>query len=132
MTEFVIFVVLKLKKKQRRNFMKASETNILKFIGGLDKVFIIPPFQRNYEWSFEQCDELFEDIINSYKSKKTHYLGNIVYYVLIILGDFYFPQGNFAFILAVYPPRLSVYKLSLCHAHVYRLSSQAYRRISYL
>ena len=60
--------------------MKASETNILKFIGGLDKVFIIPPFQRNYEWSFEQCDELFEDIISSYKSKKTHYLGNIVYY----------------------------------------------------
>lgn len=60
--------------------MKASETNILKFIGGLDKVFIIPPFQRNYEWTFEQCDELFEDIINSYKTKKTHYLGNIVYY----------------------------------------------------
>lgn len=60
--------------------MKASETNILKFIGGLDKVFIIPPFQRNYEWSFEQCDELFEDIINSYKTNTTHYLGNIVYY----------------------------------------------------
>lgn len=60
--------------------MKASETNILKFIGGLDKVFIIPPFQRNYEWTFEQCDELFEDIINSYNFKKSHYLGNIVYY----------------------------------------------------
>lgn len=26
--------------------MKASETNVLKFVGGLDKVFIIPPFQR--------------------------------------------------------------------------------------
>lgn len=60
--------------------MKANETNILRFIGGLDKVFIIPPFQRNYEWSFEQCDELFEDIVNSYKTNKTHYLGNIVYY----------------------------------------------------
>ncbi len=60
--------------------MKASETNILKFIGGLDKVFIIPPFQRNYEWTFEQCDELFDDIINSYRTKRTHYLGNVVYY----------------------------------------------------
>lgn len=60
--------------------MKANETNILKFIGGLDKVFIIPPFQRNYEWTFEQCDELFEDILNAYKTNKTHYLGNIVYY----------------------------------------------------
>ncbi len=61
--------------------MKATETNILNFIGGFDKVFIIPPFQRNYEWTFEQCDELFEDIKNSYKTKKTHYLGNVVYYV---------------------------------------------------
>ncbi len=60
--------------------MKATETNILKFIGGLDKVFIIPPFQRNYEWSFEQCDELFYDIVKAYNTKKGHYLGNIVYY----------------------------------------------------
>jgi len=61
--------------------MRARETNILEFISGYNKVFIIPPFQRNYEWSFEQCDELFKDIVNSYKTKKSHYLGNIVYYV---------------------------------------------------
>ncbi len=61
--------------------MRATETNVLNFIGGLDKVFIIPPFQRNYEWTFEQCNELFNDIINSHKSNKSHYLGNIVYYV---------------------------------------------------
>lgn len=63
------------------NDLRATETNVLNFIGGLDKVFIIPPFQRNYEWNFEQCDELFIDIINSYKCQKSHYLGNIVYYV---------------------------------------------------
>lgn len=61
--------------------MRATETNVLNFIGGLDKVFIIPPFQRNYEWNYEQCDELFMDIINSYKNQKPHYLGNVVYYV---------------------------------------------------
>ena len=38
--------------------MKATETTILKFIGGEDKVFIIPPFQRNYEWTIEQCEEM--------------------------------------------------------------------------
>lgn len=52
--------------------MKATETSVLNLIGGLDKVFIIPPFQRNYEWTFEQCDELFSDIIKAYKSGKTH------------------------------------------------------------
>ena len=45
---------------RRVNIMKATETSILNFIGGFDKVFIIPPFQRNYEWSYEQCRELFE------------------------------------------------------------------------
>lgn len=60
--------------------MKASETSVLNFIGGLDKVFIIPPFQRNYEWSNRQCEELFSDIENAFKKQKTHYLGNIVYY----------------------------------------------------
>ncbi len=60
--------------------MKATETTVLSFIGGLDKVFIIPPFQRNYEWTHEQCEELFNDIIEAYKKQKTHYLGNVVYY----------------------------------------------------
>ena len=60
--------------------MKANESNIIQFLGGFDKVFIIPPFQRNYEWSYEQCDELFDDIIYSLKNKKNHYLGNIIYY----------------------------------------------------
>ena len=59
--------------------MNANETSVLNFIGGLDKVFIIPPFQRNYEWSDKQCEELFSDIENAFKKQKTHYLGNIVY-----------------------------------------------------
>jgi uncharacterized protein with ParB-like and HNH nuclease domain len=61
--------------------MKANETNVLSLIGGLDKVFIIPPFQRNYEWGYEQCTELFNDIIKAYNIKRNHYLGNIVYFV---------------------------------------------------
>lgn len=60
--------------------MRAQEQTVLNLIGGLDKVFIIPPFQRNYEWSFEECDELFYDIKNAYVTQKSHYLGNVVYY----------------------------------------------------
>ena len=60
--------------------MKASETSVLSFIGGLDKTFTIPPYQRNYEWTIEQCNELFNDIENAYLKEKTHYLGNVVYY----------------------------------------------------
>lgn len=61
--------------------MKATDTNVLNFVGGLDKVFVIPPFQRNYEWGKTQCEELYNDIITSLKKNRGHYLGNVVYYV---------------------------------------------------
>ena len=61
--------------------MKANDEKIGKFLGGRDSVFIIPPFQRNYSWDEEQCCELFDDILNSMKKGKSHYIGNIVYYV---------------------------------------------------
>lgn len=60
--------------------MKATETTILNFIGGFDKAFIIPPFQRNYEWGKEQCLELFNDIEKTCQSGRPHYLGNVIYY----------------------------------------------------
>jgi hypothetical protein len=28
--------------------LRANETTIKNFLGGLDKMFLIPPFQRNY------------------------------------------------------------------------------------
>ena len=61
--------------------MKANDEKIGKFLGGRDSVFIIPPFQRNYSWDEEQCCELFDDIMNSITRHKSHYIGNIVYYV---------------------------------------------------
>ena len=41
--------------------MRAIGTSVLSLVGGLDKVFIIPPFQRNYDWSYDQCDELYKE-----------------------------------------------------------------------
>ena len=61
--------------------MKATDSKIRSFIGNSERVFLIPPFQRNYTWSKEQCEELFDDIISSIKKRKSHYIGNIVYFV---------------------------------------------------
>lgn len=61
--------------------MKAIDEKIGKFVGNSDTVFIIPPFQRNYSWEEEQCEELFNDILDSVEKGKSHYIGNIVYYV---------------------------------------------------
>ena len=41
--------------------------------------YVIPVYQRNYEWSLDDCKKLFEDIINAHKRGKLHFCGSIVY-----------------------------------------------------
>ena len=53
--------------------MRAQEKKIKEFIGGLDKVFIIPPFQRHYVWDEKNCLELWDDLINSMNTSVAHY-----------------------------------------------------------
>ena len=60
--------------------VKATETIVRDILVGFKRCFVIPPFQRNYSWDSEQYNELYEDFINSAKSKKPHYLGNIICY----------------------------------------------------
>lgn len=60
--------------------MKPDATSILSFINSADKTFVIPVYQRNYSWSAEECGKLFEDLLDSMKTGKRHYFGNIVFY----------------------------------------------------
>jgi Uncharacterized conserved protein len=59
--------------------MKAEEKVFLRFLEGPDKHFVIPVFQRNYDWKKEHCEQLFNDIIDIVKNNfRTHFLGSIV------------------------------------------------------
>jgi uncharacterized protein with ParB-like and HNH nuclease domain len=58
--------------------MKAKEKRFLHFLEGSDKHFVIPVYQRNYDWSKTQCEQLFDDLIDISKKDKTHFLGSIV------------------------------------------------------
>lgn len=41
--------------------------------------FVIPVYQRNYEWSIENCKELFDDLIKVIKNNRvSHFFGSIV------------------------------------------------------
>ena len=61
--------------------MKASETNLNRFLAQTDTQFIIPVYQRNYDWNLLQCRELFDDIIKvgSDERSTSHFVGSIVY-----------------------------------------------------
>lgn len=46
---------------------------------GSDKRFIIPVYQRNYDWKIENCKQLYDDLIKVVKKqRKSHFFGSIV------------------------------------------------------
>ena len=60
--------------------MRAKDAYINEFLSSHKTRFRIPIYQRNYDWSQEQCEDLFDDILKAGNSNKTHFIGNIVLY----------------------------------------------------
>ena len=59
--------------------MRANEKLLLRFLESSDTNFVIPVYQRNYDWKKEQCKQLYDDCINVIKNNyKTHFFGTIV------------------------------------------------------
>jgi uncharacterized protein with ParB-like and HNH nuclease domain len=42
--------------------MKANETKVEDFLSSNKTQFVIPVYQRNYDWSIVQCKRLLDDI----------------------------------------------------------------------
>ncbi len=61
--------------------MKANETTVQDFLSANRTQFIIPVYQRNYDWSEKQCEQLFLDIIEIGRNNKStaHFIGSIVH-----------------------------------------------------
>lgn len=61
--------------------MKANEINLNRFLSQTDTQFVIPVYQRNYDWTHAQCKQLIDDILEAgtNKSLNAHFIGSIVY-----------------------------------------------------
>ncbi|MGI9525801.1 MAG: DUF4268 domain-containing protein [Weeksellaceae bacterium] len=60
--------------------MKANELPIDTFLQAPNVQFVIPVYQRNYDWTNSECKELFNDIIAvEKKNRGTHFIGSIVF-----------------------------------------------------
>lgn len=59
--------------------LTAEQKSIYKLFSGKEQ-YIIPPYQRAYSWSEEQCLELLDDLKRVYfdKNQEGYFLGNIV------------------------------------------------------
>ncbi len=59
--------------------MKGTAIPLSNFIEGNKTQFIIPVYQRNYDWLIENCEQLFNDLVNLNKSNhQSHFFGSIV------------------------------------------------------
>lgn len=60
--------------------MKANEVALTNFLSQNETQFIIPVYQRNYDWTEAQCSQLLHDIVDvGSKKGDTHFIGSIVY-----------------------------------------------------
>ncbi len=60
--------------------MKANELQINNFLQAPNVQFVIPVYQRNYDWKNAECKELFNDIISvEAEDRGTHFIGSIVF-----------------------------------------------------
>ena len=58
--------------------MKGDAQPLIKFFDGSDKRFIIPLYQRNYDWTEKHCKILLNDIKEVVKKNRKDFVDIIV------------------------------------------------------
>lgn len=59
--------------------MKGYAKPLHEFIEGHKIQFVIPVYQRNYDWLIDNCDQLFGDLVKlSRSNRRSHFFGSIV------------------------------------------------------
>ncbi len=98
--------------------MKANEINLNRFLSQTDTQFIIPVYQRNYDWTQTQCKQLYLDILEAGNNDKlsAHFIGSIVY----VHDDVYSASGIRELTVIDGQQRLTT--MTLIYLALYRLS----------
>jgi Uncharacterized conserved protein len=59
--------------------MRGDARFLTEFLEGAKNRFIIPVYQRNYDWKQKQCAQLFDDLVRvERRNTKSHFFGSIV------------------------------------------------------
>jgi uncharacterized protein with ParB-like and HNH nuclease domain len=99
--------------------MKASETKIDRFLATSETTFAIPVYQRNYDWTVKECQQLFNDIVRiAGSSDNAHFIGSIVY----VHDDVYSATGLNELTIIDGQQRLTT--ITLIYCVLYRLAKQ--------
>lgn len=98
--------------------MKANEMKVEDFLSSNKTRFIIPVYQRNYDWTTSQCKQLLDDIleVGANDKMKAHFIGSIVY----VHDDEYTSAGTKELVIIDGQQRLTT--LTLLYITLYRLA----------
>jgi uncharacterized protein with ParB-like and HNH nuclease domain len=68
--------------------MKGYAKPLHEFIEGHKIQFVIPVYQRNYDWLIDNCDQLFSDLVKLSRSNRcSHFfIKSIGYYIYNVIG----------------------------------------------
>lgn len=59
--------------------MNGQAKPLVKYLDGSDTRFIIPVYQRNYDWKIENCKQLYDDLKKVIENdRESHFFGSIV------------------------------------------------------
>ncbi len=59
--------------------MKGAECRLIEYMESAKKRFIIPVYQRNYDWRTEHCKQLYNDLVKVVRQgRKSHFFGSLV------------------------------------------------------
>lgn len=105
--------------------MKANETKVEDFLSSNKTQFVIPVYQRNYDWTTGQCKQLLDDIIEVGTSNKmnAHFIGSIVY----VHDDVY--QVSRIKELTVIDGQQRLTTLTLVYLVLYRLAKELHNEV---
>jgi len=63
--------------------MTGSDAMMVELLEGSNKRFVIPVYQRHYDWKYSECRKLYKDLKAAIeKDKPTHFFGNITMQVI--------------------------------------------------
>ncbi|MFR7873446.1 DUF4268 domain-containing protein [Peptoniphilus sp. HMSC062D09] len=58
--------------------MKGDGIFLFSYLEGPNNRYVIPVYQRRYDWKIENCKQLYDDLLRLTKNKGTHFFGSIV------------------------------------------------------
>lgn len=100
--------------------MKATELQIINFLQAPKVQFVIPIYQRNYDWTVTECRELLKDIIQvSEENRPSHFIGSIVF-----IHDGVYSSSNEVKELVIIDGQQRLTTINILYVSLYRFAKE--------